>query len=63
MKTCVNGYGKSSLYPDYIKSPFKKQIRQAVPIEEIKMAVADGKQFKFLDEAHINPSFLEVFEF
>ena len=27
------------------------------------MAVPDGKQFKFLDETHINPSFLEVFEF
>ena len=27
------------------------------------MAVPDGEQFKFLDESHINPSFLEVFEF
>ena len=27
------------------------------------MAVPDGEQFKFLDETHIKPSFLEVFEF
>ena len=27
------------------------------------MAVPDGEQFNFLDETHIKPSFLEVFEF
>ena len=29
----------------------------------MKMAVADGKKFKFLDETNINSSFLEVFDF
>lgn len=29
----------------------------------MKMAVADGKEFKFLDETNINSSFLEVFDF
>ena len=27
------------------------------------MPKAEGKQFKFLDESHINPGFLETFEF
>ena len=27
------------------------------------MAKAEGKQFKFLDESHINPGFLETFDF
>lgn len=27
------------------------------------MAKADGKEFKFLDETNVNPSFLEVFDF
>ena len=31
--------------------------------KKIIMAKAEGKQFKFLDESHINPGFLETFDF
>ena len=31
--------------------------------KKIIMAKAEGKQFKFLDESHINPGFLEPFDF
>jgi len=31
--------------------------------KKIIMAKAEGKQFKFLDERHINPGFLETFDF
>ncbi len=27
------------------------------------MPIAEGKQFEFLDESHINPGFLETFDF
>jgi len=31
--------------------------------KKIIMPKAEGKQFKFLDESHINPGFLETFDF
>ena len=31
--------------------------------KKIIMAKAEGKQFEFLDESHINPGFLETFDF
>ena len=31
--------------------------------EKIIMPKAEGKQFEFLDESHVNPGFLETFDF
>ena len=50
--------------PQLHKIVIKKKLNQlAAVIKEIKMAKADGKEFKFLDETNVNPSFLEVFDF
>ena len=41
----------------------KRPVQLVAFIKEVKMIKADGKTFDFLDEQHIDPSFLEVFKF
>jgi len=40
-----------------------KLIQPDVFIKETNMAKAEGNSFEFVDESHINPEFLEVFDF